>query len=96
MVVYYVYIVKCRYGTYYTGYTNDIEKRIADHNNGKGAKYLRGKGPVELIYLKKYRSLSGALKAEIKIKKLSRPEKDALIRIYPVMIGVIKPLRTNP
>ncbi len=78
--LYCVYMVKCRLGTLYTGYTNDIEKRLADHNNGKGAKYLRGKGPVELVYLKKFRTLSGALKAEIKIKKLSRKEKEILIK----------------
>ena len=79
-VHYFVYIVKCRLGTFYTGYTNDIEKRIKAHNSGKGAKYLRGKSPVELMYLKKYRTLSGALKAEIRIKRLPRRSKEDLIK----------------
>lgn len=76
---YYVYMVMCRLGTLYTGYTNDIEKRLADHNSGKGAKYLRGKGPVVLVYVKKFRMLSAALKEEIRIKKLSRKGKESLI-----------------
>lgn len=76
---YYVYIVKCRFGTYYTGYTNDIEKRLVEHNKGIGAKYLRGKGPVTLVYHKKFKSLSQALKTEIKIKKLTRSKKENLI-----------------
>ena len=50
---YYVYMVECKYGTYYTGWTDDIKKRIETHNNGKGAKYLRGRGPVKLVFIKK-------------------------------------------
>ena len=58
--VYYAYMVQCKYGTYYAGYTNDIKKRIAAHNEGKGAKYLRGKGPVKLVYKKKYSTAKAA------------------------------------
>jgi len=76
---YFVYMVKCRLGTLYTGYTVDIDKRMEDHNNGKGAKYLRGKGPVELVFVKKHRSLSSALKSEMRIKKLTRQKKIELI-----------------
>ncbi len=79
---YVVYIVQCRLGTYYTGYTVDIKKRLEEHNSGKGAKYLRGKGPVTLVYLKRLRSLSAALKAEIKIKQLTRQKKEELINAY--------------
>lgn len=78
----FVYIVRCKYGTYYTGYTNDLEKRIEFHNNGNGAKYLRGKGPVKLVYKKKFKSRKNALKAERKIKKLTRKEKEELIAVY--------------
>ena len=74
----YVYIVECSDGTYYTGYTNDIEKRINAHNNGKGAKYTRGRIPVKLRYLEKYNTKSEALKREHSIKKQSRIEKQKL------------------
>ena len=51
---YWAYMVECKYGTYYAGWTNDLKKRIAAHNNGTGAKYLRGKGPVKLVYKKEF------------------------------------------
>lgn len=77
---FFVYIVQCKYGTYYTGSTNDLEKRIELHNNGNGAKYLRGKGPVELVYKKAYRAYKDALKAEREIKKLTRKQKEELTK----------------
>lgn len=49
---FFVYIVKCQDRTYYTGYTNDLQRRVAQHNKGKGTKYLRGKLPVKLVYTK--------------------------------------------
>ena len=73
---FYVYIVECRGGTYYTGSTNNIENRIKLHNSGHGAKYLRGKVPVELVYAKEFRYYKNALRAEIAIKKLSHKEKE--------------------
>jgi len=79
---FYVYIVKCKNGTYYTGYTNDLGNRIKLHNKGNGAKYLRGKLPVELVYAKEYRYYKNALRAERKIKKLRSWQKQELIRIY--------------
>ena len=73
---YYVYIVECSDRTLYTGWTNDIEKRIQEHNNGKnGAKYTRGRRPVTLIYRECCVNLSDALKREALIKKLSRKQK---------------------
>jgi putative endonuclease len=75
----YVYIVRCAGGQYYTGFTNDLDARIKCHNSGKGAKYLRGKLPVELVYKKPYKYLKGALKAECAMKKLTHAQKDALI-----------------
>ena len=74
-------MVRCVYGTYYTGYTVDnLKKRIEAHNSGAGAKYLRGRGPVCLVYFKKYTSLSVALRAEIQLKKLSKQQKENLIQ----------------
>jgi putative endonuclease len=79
---FYVYIAKCAKGIYYTGYTNDLYARIKLHNKGHGAKYLKGKGPVELVYSKEYRYYKNALHAERNIKKLTREQKEELIRIY--------------
>ncbi|MDQ7823649.1 MAG: GIY-YIG nuclease family protein [Candidatus Eremiobacteraeota bacterium] len=77
---FFVYMVRCRYGTYYTGSTGDLEQRIALHNSGKGARYLRGRSPVTLVYSKKCRSRNDALRAERAIKMLKRSEKEALIK----------------
>ncbi|MBC2579922.1 GIY-YIG nuclease family protein [Clostridium sp. DJ247] len=75
----YVYIVKCSDGTLYTGYTNDLDRRIATHNNGKGAKYTRNRLPVELVYYEEYSTKSEAMKREYYIKKLRRMDKIKLI-----------------
>ena len=74
-----VYIVRCANGSLYTGITNDLAGRIADHNAGRGAKYTAAFGPVELAWKKRKKDRSTASKLESAIKKLSRPEKDALI-----------------
>lgn len=78
----YVYIVECSDGTYYTGWTNDLEKRIAMHSNGKGAKYTRGRGPVKLIYNEKFENKKDAMKREYEIKQLTRSQKQKLIKKY--------------
>ncbi len=79
MAGHYVYIVECAKGTYYTGYTNDLKKRVRLHNKGKGAKYLRGRAPVKLVYSKKYRTLGSALRAEGEIKGFTREQKEKLV-----------------
>jgi putative endonuclease len=76
---FYVYVLRCRDGTFYTGYTPDLEKRVAVHNNGKGAKYTRCRRPVELVWWKEYRYFKNAFMAEEKIKKLTRKQKERLI-----------------
>ena len=76
------YIVRCSDGTLYTGWTNDIEKRLLAHNQGQGAKYTRGRTPVELVYLECFRTKQEAMKREAAIKKLSKADKLALIRSY--------------
>lgn len=79
--MYTVYILKCADGTLYTGYTNDLKKRINAHNSGKnGAKYTRARRPIELVYTERFRLLSKALKREHAIKQLKREEKLQLIK----------------
>ncbi len=76
---FYVYIIECSDGTYYTGYTNDLDQRLKKHNNGQGAKYTRGRTPVNLKYKESYKSKSKAMKREYEIKSLSRKKKEKLI-----------------
>lgn len=75
-----VYIVECADGTLYTGYTTDIERRLAEHNAGEGAKYTRGRTPVHLRYTEHFVEKGPALSREHAIKSLSRAEKRALCR----------------
>ena len=75
----FVYIVKCSDNTLYTGYTTELKRRIKEHNNGQGAKYTRGRTPVELVYYEKTQSKSLAMKREYEIKQLNRKEKIELI-----------------
>lgn len=78
--MHYVYIVKCADGTYYTGYTNDLKRRIEQHNQGEGAKYTKGRRPVKLVYSKEFDSKSKAMKREYEIKQLKRKNKLKLIK----------------
>lgn len=78
---YYVYILRCGDDSYYTGWTNDLKKRILAHQSGKGARYTKAHQPVMLIY---YETLSDkvlAMKREYEIKQLSRKEKEALFMV---------------
>lgn len=75
----YTYILECADGTYYTGWTNHLEKRVRDHNEKKGAKYTRGRTPVKLVYYEEFETKKEALKREAAIKRLSRAQKEALI-----------------
>ena len=74
-----VYIVKCSDGTFYTGVSNNLKARIKKHNSGEGAKYTQSRRPVELVYKEKSLDRSRSLKREIEIKKLKRSEKLELI-----------------
>lgn len=76
----YTYIVECKDGSYYTGWTNRILKRIKAHNDGKGAKYTKGRRPVKLVYLEVSDTKEQAMKREAAIKKLTRKEKENLIK----------------
>ena len=75
----YVYILRCGDGTLYTGMTDDVERRLAAHRAGRGAKYTRGRGPLELVYRETLPDRSSALRREARIKRLPRAEKLALI-----------------
>lgn len=77
---YWVYILQCADDTLYTGITNDVKRRIAAHNDGTGAKYTRGRRPVELLYCEECADKSAALRREIEIKKISKDKKLLLIR----------------
>ena len=78
-VGYHVYMVRCTDGSYYTGYTNHLEERIKMHNAGYGAKCLRGKRPVVLVYAKAYRYYKNAVKAEAFLKSKTRRFKEDLV-----------------
>ncbi len=76
----YVYILECRDGTLYTGWTNDLHKRLAAHNAGTGAKYTKPRLPVKLLYQELCDTKQQAMQREYAIKQLSRAEKLALVQ----------------
>lgn len=78
-MLWYVYILRCGDGTLYTGITDDVERRLAAHRSGRGAKYTRGRGPLELVHTEQLPDKSAALRREYQIKQLTRQEKEALI-----------------
>ena len=82
-----VYIVRCEDGTLYTGATNNLEKRIATHNKGKGAKYTRSRLPVCLVASKGGMTKSEAMKLEYKVKQQPKNEKISYILCYDLIIG---------
>ena len=75
----YVYVLRCADDSLYTGYTTDVDRRVAEHDAGEGAKYTRGRTPVTLVHAERYDSKSGAMAREHEIKSLSRERKEALI-----------------
>jgi len=78
----YVYMVECADGTYYTGWTKDLENRIAAHNAGTGARYTRSRGPVRLIYMEEFENKQAAQQREWAIKKLTRAQKEQLVSFF--------------
>ncbi|SFS36003.1 GIY-YIG nuclease family protein [Halostagnicola kamekurae] len=74
-----VYVLECADGSLYTGYTTDLERRVAEHNAGDGAKYTRARTPVEVVYRERYDSKSAAMSREYEIKQRSRVEKERLV-----------------
>lgn len=77
----YVYMLRCKDNSLYTGWTNDLEKRVLAHKSGKGAKYTRAKLPVELVYFEEFEDKKEAMRREYQIKKLNKEQKEKLIKI---------------
>ncbi|WP_053368661.1 GIY-YIG nuclease family protein [Bacillus sp. FJAT-27245] len=75
----YFYVLSCRDGSYYGGYTNDLERRVRLHNEGKGAKYTRGRSPVELVFAQAFQTKTEAMQAEYRFKQLSRVKKEEFL-----------------
>ena len=75
----YTYILECKDGTFYTGWTNNLEKRLKDHNDGKGAKYTKTRRPVVLAYYEEFATKEEAMKREYAIKQMKRSEKKKLV-----------------
>ena len=77
--MHYVYVLECADDSLYTGYTTDVERRVAEHNAGEGAKYTRGRTPVEPVHVERFDSQSAAMSREYEIKQLSRRQKEQLV-----------------
>ena len=79
-MIWFVYMLRCKDNSIYTGITNNLDNRIEAHMSGNGSKYLRGRLPVELIYKEDFSNRRSASKREIEIKKLNKKEKELLIK----------------
>ncbi|MES3160549.1 MAG: GIY-YIG nuclease family protein [Halorubrum sp.] len=79
MTDHFVYVIECADGSFYTGYTTDVERRVAEHDAGEGAKYTRGRTPVTLRHVESFDSRSAAMSREHAIKSLTRDEKERLV-----------------
>ena len=90
MASWFVYIVRCRDGSLYTGISNDVDRRLAAHNGGRGARYTRSRRPVTLVHLERRRSRSAALRREAAIKALGRPQKLALLAAARVQAAALR------
>ncbi|MBV0902091.1 GIY-YIG nuclease family protein [Haloarcula salina] len=75
----YVYVLRCSDGTFYTGYTTDVERRVREHDAGEGAKYTRGRTPVELVHVESFESRSAAMSREYEVKQRTRAGKERLV-----------------
>lgn len=81
-IPWYLYILKCKDGSYYTGITLELERRLEQHKQGKASRYTRARLPVEMIYSEPCRNHSKALKREYEVKALTRREKESLLDAY--------------
>jgi putative endonuclease len=88
----YFYILSCKDGSFYGGYTNNLEKRIGKHNEGKGAKYTRARKPVHLLYHETYLTKIDAMSAEYAFKQLSRKNKEQFLKERGVTFASTKEL----
>lgn len=79
MTTHWTYVLECADGTFYTGYTTDVERRVREHDSGDGAKYTRGRTPVTLVHAESFETRSAAMSREYEIKRLSRRQKERLV-----------------
>lgn len=79
-----MYVIECGDGSFYTGYTTDLERRLREHERGDGAKYTRGRTPLSVVHVEHHDSRSAAMSREHEIKQLSRAEKERLVEERPV------------
>ena len=79
---YYIYILLCRDGSYYTGHAKDVKRRVEQHKKGQGARYTRMHDPEKIVYVEEFDSLSKAMKREREIKSLSHSKKQQLVNLY--------------
>lgn len=79
----YVYVLRCGDDSLYTGYTTDVERRVAEHRAGEGAKYTRGRGPLTLVHVERFAGRSAAQRREYELKQLSRGAKERLVEASP-------------
>ena len=86
-MAWFVYILKCRDGSFYVGMTDDLAGRTAAHNQGKGARYTRGRRPASLVYWEKLRGRSEAGKREIEIKSFSKSKKQEMVTGFPQVLS---------
>lgn len=86
----YTYILKCKDNTFYTGWTNNLEKRLKDHNDGKGAKYTKARRPVVLAYYETFETKEEAMRREYAIKHMKRSEKEELIHSMGLLQNRLK------
>ncbi len=77
---YFIYLLECRDGSYYCGFTRNLQARVRAHNTKRGAKYTRARLPVRLVYSERKRTISSAMRRELEIKSYSRQKKQNLIR----------------
>ena len=85
--VFYVYMIEDKHGTYYSGYTKDLKNRFDLHEKGRGAKYLKGRSPLRLVFYKQYRYFKNALLAEQRLKQLSRQRKQKLAHFFETKLN---------
>ena len=79
VTTHWTYVLECADGTFYTGYTTDVERRVREHDSGNGARYTRGRTPVTLVHAEPFETRSAAMSREYEIKQLSRRGKERLI-----------------
>ncbi len=92
----YLYLIRCHDGSLYTGITTDVARRFAEHQGRVGARYLRGRGPLVLVFQKKIGNRSLALGVESKVKKLSKVSKEELLRANAGINEIARRVRSRP